>query len=255
MFWFKKMVDSLPELLNKNRLVNLIHDGTTIHKNKFDVDSFYNCASKCRSFVRSYRLEEAEEVNISIEEHSDVDLPFTTCSFEVSNGGFTVESGTNIRCLLASEESPRVYKIYSFEEYGNNLFGITSMTDTAGSGFKSSFTKLIKEQFLDPLQSGQLIAENIKEHVKIGCGQNRKIHTIRQIIHIQSKKYQSVKPICGGTIDYSHRFEVRGHWRRISGLGKDRDGQYCVRGMTWVVPFEKGPENLPLIKKVRVMNG
>lgn len=49
-------------------------------------------------------------------------------------------------------------------------------------------------------------------------------------------------------------FELRGHWRAHDGLGKDRDGNYCVGGFTWVKNHIRGDENLPLIKKTRIIH-
>jgi hypothetical protein len=59
----------------------------------------------------------------------------------------------------------------------------------------------------------------------------------------------------GGKIDFSHRWEVRGHWRRVAGMGKDREGNYEVRGLTWVKDCVKGPEELPIIQKLRWVPG
>ena len=56
-------------------------------------------------------------------------------------------------------------------------------------------------------------------------------------------------------MEYSHRFLVRGHWRKVSSLGKDRSGEYCIPGYTWVTEFEKGSKDLPLIDdKIRLYN-
>ena len=40
-------------------------------------------------------------------------------------------------------------------------------------------------------------------------------------------------------------------WRKVDGVGKDRDGAYTVRGQTWVSPHTKGKGNL--VKKSRVV--
>lgn len=42
-----------------------------------------------------------------------------------------------------------------------------------------------------------------------------------------------------------------GHWRRVPGIGKDRDGNYVVRGQTWVNPCVKGKGEL--VTKQRVV--
>lgn len=52
-------------------------------------------------------------------------------------------------------------------------------------------------------------------------------------------------------VDWKHSWECVGHWRKISGIGKDVDGNYRVIGKTWVLPCVKG--NGELIKKLRVV--
>ena len=77
-------------------------------------------------------------------------------------------------------------------------------------------------------------------------------HKIKQVIYL-GLKHESTKAtkIDGESVDWSHRWEVRGHWRKCRGIGKDREGLHNVRGFTWVVPHIKGDEALPLIKKIR----
>jgi hypothetical protein len=38
----------------------------------------------------------------------------------------------------------------------------------------------------------------------------------------------------------------------VENIGKDPDGNYCIRGMTWVRPSVKGPSKAPLIQKTRL---
>jgi hypothetical protein len=80
-------------------------------------------------------------------------------------------------------------------------------------------------------------------------------HEIRRIVRIVPKKEKERTPPLtpGGVVDWSHRWEVRGHWRRVKGIGKDRAGDYSVVGHTWVRDFTKGPPDLPLVVKTRVV--
>ena len=72
-----------------------------------------------------------------------------------------------------------------------------------------------------------------------------------KIIHV-SKDKSTMRPRSkSGTIDFKHSFMVCGHWRKVSGLGKDRNGDYKVHGFTWVRPFTKG--NGELVNKIRVL--
>jgi hypothetical protein len=79
-------------------------------------------------------------------------------------------------------------------------------------------------------------------------------HEIRRIVRIVPKKDKGRAPplTAGGVVDWSHRWEVRGHWRRVKGVGKDRAGDYSVVGHTWVRDFVKGPADQPLVVKTRV---
>jgi hypothetical protein len=82
------------------------------------------------------------------------------------------------------------------------------------------------------------------------------IHKIRKLVHILPKNAtDSDKQIVenlAATIDWTHRWQVRGHWRRVTGIGKNRAGEYVVSGYTYVSEYEKGPEDAPLIKKTRL---
>lgn len=50
-------------------------------------------------------------------------------------------------------------------------------------------------------------------------------------------------------IDWQHRWEVAGHWRRAK-HGHDPNGE-AILGRTWVKNFVKGPEDKPLVVKER----
>ncbi len=79
-------------------------------------------------------------------------------------------------------------------------------------------------------------------------------HKINRIIHIYKKNsVQKPKPLYSGKMDFTHRWLVRGHWRKCQTLGKNREGKYEVHGFTWVVPHEKGEGEL-IADKVRIIH-
>lgn len=41
-------------------------------------------------------------------------------------------------------------------------------------------------------------------------------------------------------LDWKHSWSVFGHWRRVGGIGKNKEGERCVIGKTWVIPCIKG---------------
>lgn len=61
-------------------------------------------------------------------------------------------------------------------------------------------------------------------------------------------KYQYYLP---SNPDWKHSWECVGHWRKLNGIGKDRNGEYNQMGRTWVLPHIKGDGEL--IKKTRVV--
>jgi hypothetical protein len=109
--------------------------------------------------------------------------------------------------------------------------------------------------FLDRLYHSDIGVEDVKERIKLGSGQGKTVHTIRHIVRVVPKgEKATTRPAFGGKdVNWSHRWAVRGHWRKHDGLGKNRAGEYCVQGFTWVTEHLRGPEEAPLIQKVRVV--
>ena len=66
-----------------------------------------------------------------------------------------------------------------------------------------------------------------------------------------SKSYKLIKPL--GKLEYTYSFKVRSHWRRIDpkSYGKNRNGEYVVKGYTFVKDYIKGEGEL--VKRVRVL--
>ena len=64
-------------------------------------------------------------------------------------------------------------------------------------------------------------------------------------------KYERIRPM--GKLETSYAFRVRGHWRHIGDktLGKDRNGNYNIKGFTWVTEYTKGEGELA--KRIRVI--
>ena len=182
--------------------------------------------------------------------------PFPCFSIEVAGDSALAqindEDGTNrltIYYILAIETAPTQFKFYILitAYRGDNLiFGEPE------PGMVGPFV----EKYIDRIRWEQLGMETTRQAVRLGVGNNKRTHRIRRIVHVVPKKY--VKKEKAGElkhIDFSHRFNVRGHWRKVSGaLGKDRNGDYTVSGYTWVVDHERGPEHLPLIKKTRLVD-
>lgn len=103
----------------------------------------------------------------------------------------------------------------------------------------------------------------------------KRFHKLRRVIMIYPKAITlKQKQVISKRdhVDFTHRFEVQSHWRRLffldgredenghrvidfNRIGKDRDGEYCVPGFTYVEEGVKGDEHLPLVRKTRVIHG
>lgn len=87
---------------------------------------------------------------------------------------------------------------------------------------------------------------------RVGTGANRQKIKINQLVRVMLKKERkNYERSVGHPVDWSHKWEVMGHWRKIDGIGKDKLGEYVVRGQTWVKPHEKGKGDL--VKKTRLV--
>lgn len=211
---------------------------------------------ECRPFV----FHETELVDDSrgfidefegYEHRDDIDAPFKVFSIEAYGGPIAVlyadedlekKVPMEYRCIIVIEREPKSYEYFVYGVTKKQQFVIH--TNTVGE---------LVAKFLANIKQGQLGDEAVRGSVQIGNGKSKRTHRIRRIIHVAPRGAIENIRRTHSAVDWSHRFEVRGHWRKTDALGKDRDGNYCVRGYTWVVDHTKGPENLPLIKKTRLV--
>lgn len=191
------------------------------------------------------------------------DAPFPVFSVEMlgdneilgvmTNGGITLDAHGNetrqpiyIHCLVAIEVRPTEF-----------VYFMSARTDASHLSVVMPSAHLVRpllDQFLNRLSKEKLGLQSVRATVRIGSGKSKRIHRIRRVIHVAPKKYVKKQDVKGSNVNWTHRFEVRGHWRVLDGLGKDREGNYCVSGFTWVTHHTRGPEDLPLVKKVRVID-
>ena len=133
--------------------------------------------------------------------------------------------------------------------------GPISMTKTYGKKQNiQQSTKVFLSEFERCLRESSLGEVSHRKVVKARVNGKKIHHRIRKIVYVVPKREREsfIKGI-PRSVDWSHRWLVRGHWRRVEGKGKNRNGDYEVEGFTWVREFEKGPEGKPLVSKVRVV--
>jgi hypothetical protein len=181
-------------------------------------------------------------------------LPFKLCFFEPTRPlGFTPPTDELLVAVLIKEYEPLKYQCWPMMyDYRRDLVYLEQWDSEAQETKRDLF--VLVNQFLSSFQRGSVGYEKVGWKIKLGFGSKREQCKINEIVRIVPKsEHQTAKPMFSREIDWSHRWEVMGHWRKINGIGKDRSGQYCVSGMTWVVPHEKGPEGKVLVKKTRVI--
>lgn len=214
---------------------------------------------------------EEEEVLDNIEGTHKLTLPFQCCWFEILNKHKMTVSiylpdspHLEFSAMMIKEISPTQYKVATFFQdiKGGRtqrvcLFEETHDLDLFFKSWNTLYAFATKVSTM--LEAGTMVSEVVHRVTHVPMPERlskTKPHEINQIIHVvpKKRKKESTTPLFGGVIDWSHRWEVRGHWRKTEGLGKDRAGLYCVSGFTWVKEHEKGPEERPLVKKIRVID-
>lgn len=96
---------------------------------------------------------------------------------------------------------------------------------------------------------------NPRQFVKSKIGGVKHSRRINEVIYISPTKNIKSDCIDSRDIDWSYRFDVRGHWAHYNNkntIGHDQNGN-IIYGKTWRKSYVKGAESLPYIKKVRVL--
>lgn len=203
-----------------------------------------------KNYIGPLSLEEKPDFQVEV-----TDAPFKIFSMEMlgENQSITVprsdaEVKAFLEAILVVEHKPKECL----------FFGFFKIQQKSGKQHKEVFfstsLSVIVNALLKRLSQETTGIEHIRERVKIGTGKDKRTATFRRIVHVRPKKLQTDR-VEGTTreIDWTHRWAVRGHWRKTPQLGKDREGNYCMDGFTWVSEHVKGPEGAPLIAKTRLV--
>lgn len=176
-----------------------------------------------------------------------LDLPFSCCVIEAIDKelfGIPSMDDVGVLSLLVAEFDGE----YHFLVHATSG---TSWSCHQGSG-NHKFYMIVVQEFCKFINSkttkvGKSKAKLRYKHPKFGK------KTIRKIVHIKGKSSNLQESHNSKTIDWSHKWEVRGHWRSIGDkIGKDRNGNYNRKGFTWVKNHVKGDGEL--VKKTRLLD-
>jgi hypothetical protein len=245
MKWFKKMV----EVANRDGIWYGDEEGEAVH---VPVKIFNGYVEKNNVFV--FTPINSEPFALDDEEmYPEIDAPFDIISIEMlggrpltSNNPFDYDYECDLYCVMNFDMGGGVHGQY-FLAFLKGQWTVW-MTNT--------LRKLVKPM-LDRINEQEDGLERVRCKFKIGSGKEKRFHTIRKIIHIRPKlkRERSEEIPSGRKVDFTHRFIRRGHWRELpGGLGKNRIGEYCESGRTWVNQSRPiGPSDKPFIKKVRIV--
>lgn len=103
-------------------------------------------------------------------------------------------------------------------------------------------------KLLTSLQEKEIILGTKNVNLKSKKGRE---NVVPVTIVSNERRISEDRAVAGEGVDWKHSWEVIGHWRKCSSVGKDRQGAYNQFGRTWVNPCVKGQGDL--IKKIRVV--
>lgn len=218
---------------------------------------------------------------------SEFALPFSYCYFEgIGNylmGIYKSNIELGVRAMLVEEKFPNVYLCsYLIENLktGEVGFATSVVGDDIASRIKKESIELgvremgtTEEDFLNNQKKlSALISDQLSKILKrvhssdygketthrslnlksINGNYNYKPSTIIRI-KSKSEAANSVSPVMRGRIEWLKCWWTRGHWRKNDGIGKNRNGDYCVQGMTWVKEHIKGDDTIEPKKKTYIV--
>lgn len=110
--------------------------------------------------------------------------------------------------------------------------------------------KTYKEQ---PLQNKSLY---IRENNRVPAIKMDKYKPVYIVLDKNKDKFTHNRVYKNSKIEHVCSWIVRGHYRRLhnpNSLGIDRFGKRTMQGKTWIAPYRKGDENLPLKKVEKIV--
>jgi len=213
----------------------------------------------------------------------DVAIPLKTCWFQFpedpsrNRGIYDKTSKDTIYALFLHEISPHNY-LHAFvvqdqtEGFLRFKFGKANFSGNRNHDIWHTISV-----FLQPFSkdyTGASVKTSARVKYKDPATGEKTQHKLRRVIMIYPKKLtkEDKESSTRENVDFSHRFNVRAHWRRLyfkdgrtdsdgnrlidfSRIGKNRENEYVVTGHTYVEEGEKGEEHLPFVRKTRVILG
>jgi hypothetical protein len=264
MMEFKRVLQSFDKMLSEK------NPHPKDDKNKVK-EMFKTFIEPCHPFVFLPERRDDGPIELEMDSTDEImDLPYPCVHIEVKDSFISVPKAERwaidgmseftpsyVGSFIVRETGPREYRFLMnmFSKSGQPI--MIEATSDSGMNDLWKFANSLLKVYLERINKEKIGIEKQNGIRKLGQGNLKRFYKLRPITYVSPKKYQSEMKASepGKTIDWSHRWEVRGHWRIVKGIGKDRDGNYTVMGFTWVNNFVKGPEKAPLIKKTYIVEG
>lgn len=219
----------------------------------------------------------------------DVAAPFKTCWFQFPEGP-DAEGRHALRGVIDTHDNTMTHACFLHEKSAHEYLFALVLKDERDGMLRYKFGSMTFADrdkhhsiwhtiaiFLQPFTkdyTGATVKTAERVKYKDPITGEKVLHKIKRVIMVFPKKLtKEDKELAERErADFSHRFNVRAHWRRLyyldgrtndagqklidfNRIGKNREGEYCVAGFTYVEQGEKGPEFAPLILKTRVILG
>lgn len=194
------------------------------------------------------------------DERDVLSIPFDVCSFESSFDKKPISHGEYpVFCVLLGEEDKKPPFVVLLTE--NDLREKHATYSENAQNIKI-WQEILLDTFIK-INTNGVFEKTTTPQNKLRPVNKRKKDQSRKIKKVTPKKYLYItKNIVENEAlnnlsekekrEYSHCFEVRGHWRKIKGIGLNRHGERSVQGATWIKSHLKGSEDL--IIKSRIVN-
>jgi hypothetical protein len=194
------------------------------------------------------------------DERDVLSIPFDVCSFESSFDKKPISHGEYpVFCVLLGEEDKKPPFVVLLTEndlrekhvtYSENVQNIKIWQEILLDTFIKINTNGVFEKTTTPQNELRPVNKRKKaQSKKIKKVIPKKyLYITKHIVENEALNNLSEKE----KREYSHCFEVRGHWRKIKGIGLNRHGERSVQGATWIKSHLKGSEDL--IIKSRILN-
>jgi len=243
------------------KLMQLINKTRQLHDRFPEVEFNF---SRCQPFVFHFEKDEWKEPK-DIEQYRDDILatPFPVFSIEMEGDYVLTQDpegrGANVDCAVCQELYPGKYNfLVMFVSHSTGKRGVmpvTAPTLASHEVEKKAYNAMIAvtNVYLEQIHKKKngifSPAKNTKG--KYWYKGQRNTYSPGKVVYISSKERDAS---VGGTrsVDWSHQWVVRGHWRRLQNadtFGVSRTGERNVQGFTWVNSYVKGEGEL--INKTR----